>query len=701
DTAWPAGVTTDTMSGYVAAAPWALSGAMRRDADAVNWLITNGYRGDYLADNSESRASVERLNALFPNIGFIDKKIALMATKVAVWMVLAGSDVEITGTSLDGDEIKRDTFYALTDALLSRAGGPADESTTSFAIALDDSVAEHSRDSEYHYYGPLTVSAEIKNSSGALNIAGVFLTVSGPDSVDVEIVKEIGGSAFPSDTVYGTTVSGFYLDTYDSDFYLKMPNARGENYNSPADLLTVKAMARAKDVLLTAGTPVTFVYGADGVFDWDYVQAYAGAAADGMYADFYAETMLNTGESPTGKLHISKRVANASPLDSGAEFEFELYVSVEPDFSDEKQVDLSTHPVHGASKVSGNTFTLKNGGVAIIEGLPAGDDYSYRIKEIGLPAAYHASSFNGVSTLPVDNSVSSDRFTIDGYEATVNIVNFKQQAHLYVSKSVVSADDSPASEFTEDMAFDFILECSEDGNDPWTPVDLNGIFKSDGGVIKDAEAGIFTLGASDKAFFDLDSEIIYRVSEIEPGPDFIPSYTYINSSAGSETSDNGDPDRLGTGGIYSAESFFLDQNETGILTFTNAYGFDKSPETPKKPESGGPETSPAFPDDSDGPGPSATNPRTSEGAIPTPTAPGNSLVTEGERYVEVDEGGVPLGVWNWDEDEQIWIFSEYPPLGDMPATGDVQKFAYLLPLLIISGINVYIMLRLKEKEYGK
>jgi hypothetical protein len=55
---------------------------------------------------------------------------------------------------------------------------------------------------------------------------------------------------------------------------------------------------------------------------------------------------------------------------------------------------------------------------------------------------------------------------------------------------------------------------------------------------------------------------------------------------------------------------------------------------------------------------------------PIPTFTGSSLIPgDDDSYVEIDEDGVPLGVWRWDPEEETWIFEEMPPLGDLPATG--------------------------------
>jgi hypothetical protein len=72
---------------------------------------------------------------------------------------------------------------------------------------------------------------------------------------------------------------------------------------------------------------------------------------------------------------------------------------------------------------------------------------------------------------------------------------------------------------------------------------------------------------------------------------------------------------------------------------------------------------------------------------PVPYYPGGSLIPlDDGGFLEIDENGVPLGIWEYDEDEGAWIFDEEVPLALLPQTGSVMPasgFAYLwiLPLL--------------------
>jgi len=71
---------------------------------------------------------------------------------------------------------------------------------------------------------------------------------------------------------------------------------------------------------------------------------------------------------------------------------------------------------------------------------------------------------------------------------------------------------------------------------------------------------------------------------------------------------------------------------------------------------------------------------------PTPTEPGNQLVQDGDVWIEIDEAGVPLGSWEWDDEEEVWIFDEAVPLSFMPRTGLESNFAVFGLGFIVSAV---------------
>ena len=84
-------------------------------------------------------------------------------------------------------------------------------------------------------------------------------------------------------------------------------------------------------------------------------------------------------------------------------------------------------------------------------------------------------------------------------------------------------------------------------------------------------------------------------------------------------------------------------------------------------------------------------PTDDEPNVPVPTNPGSTLVPDDYGcYIEIDENGVPQGKWHYDEEEDVWIFEAFPPLGNVPQTGNGAASTYLLlmgvALIGISGV---------------
>ncbi|MCL1846347.1 MAG: Cys-Gln thioester bond-forming surface protein [Coriobacteriia bacterium] len=535
--------TLDIMGGYVAAAPWATSATMQKNSDAIRWLLYNGYRGDYLANNQESIDSVTRLNALYPGVpGTIDKRIALMATKVAIWKTLVGDDVVILRTSLT--TAQQATFDALVNAMVADAldfqdniGGSLGE--TELIVTIQESGFPYVNTvGTYEYYGPMTVTADLLNSpSGDITtlLDGVFLSVSGPNSGGVELVDSTY-TPLPTDTLYGTAITNAYLENADfslvgadwtsQEFYLAVPVGRQP---PDADHLTIQARAKAAAVPLAAGTPMTFIYDNGGIQDWEYVQAYAGVAEDGMAADLYGEARSGNGD--LGTVEVMKYVENATPFDEDSQFVFSLYHSdIDTLDADADIVDLRDYVVSSAFAVSadGQTFTLKNGGRAIIDGLP--QDGYYWVEEVFSPLEYNTTYIeilNAAVIPPLATARLTDPFEMDDDFALVRFTNSKSEnkAYLFVSKRAF-ADVSGTPQPVQNTPYYFFLEGSDDGGVTWAPVDLTGVFKSDDGIVLSAVDGNFSLETHDMAFIEVEPNLLYRIIETDPGANYTAMYLY-------------------------------------------------------------------------------------------------------------------------------------------------------------------------------
>ena len=77
-----------------------------------------------------------------------------------------------------------------------------------------------------------------------------------------------------------------------------------------------------------------------------------------------------------------------------------------------------------------------------------------------------------------------------------------------------------------------------------------------------------------------------------------------------------------------------------------------------------------------------------------PPSNGNQIIQsdDGEFWIELDDQGVSLGTWTWDEDEKMWIFDPQVPLGfftplgvaSLPQTGVSSSFAIFIVVAVSS-----------------
>ena len=521
--------SVDELSGYVDGAPWVYSGALNREIESVRWIITNGYRGDFLADDQESQDSVLRLKRMYPNIAeYIDKTVAVMATKVAIWRVVTGDSVQIMETSLDGTE-RRDGFDILVQSLFNEAtsgSGRQESPVTTFNISVEKSqdykLAYNA--GGFDYYGPLTVNTELFNG----NASGikVFLTAGGTDSANVTFADD-SFSPLAEDTIYGSDTTAPYITVGGSsaDFYIAVPENRNPR---DGDQLTIKAMAGAENVAVEEGTPVAYIFGADGIQNWDTIQAFIGAARTGSSVNIYAEASLSTGDTAHSQIYVSKVVENATPLDSDTVFTFRVLHSNDPGIQG-APVSLTDYPVHGAfsTNYSNNTFTLKNGGQAYIDGLPARANDYYQVEEISIPQAFDAAKYS-IDIAGFTGKSSGSRTgafqpgnarpcTVTFYNSRRTISEEAGAAHLWVGKAAL--DSLIYGHHIENLSFELKLEYSPD-NINWRPVLLDGTVIDDTGKIANAPEGIFRLKTTEAAYFELNPAYTYRVTETDPGSGF-------------------------------------------------------------------------------------------------------------------------------------------------------------------------------------
>jgi len=82
---------------------------------------------------------------------------------------------------------------------------------------------------------------------------------------------------------------------------------------------------------------------------------------------------------------------------------------------------------------------------------------------------------------------------------------------------------------------------------------------------------------------------------------------------------------------------------------------------------------------------------------------------DGYTWFVFDENGVPLGAWVWSDEEDMWLFEDYVPLGafesqldELPATGlhsNVNRLVLLLGLSVSAAAMAGVGVRRELKRH--
>ena len=88
---------------------------------------------------------------------------------------------------------------------------------------------------------------------------------------------------------------------------------------------------------------------------------------------------------------------------------------------------------------------------------------------------------------------------------------------------------------------------------------------------------------------------------------------------------------------------------------------------------------------------------------PNPNVQSSRMVPDGGGFLEIGEDGVPLGRWDWDDEQQMWIFDEDVPLIDwtIPQTGLMDDSYNIIVLLAMALTMLCIELLVRDMRKRK
>ena len=85
---------------------------------------------------------------------------------------------------------------------------------------------------------------------------------------------------------------------------------------------------------------------------------------------------------------------------------------------------------------------------------------------------------------------------------------------------------------------------------------------------------------------------------------------------------------------------------------------------------------------------------------PTPTTTNTLTLNDDGTFTEIDENGVPLGTWTWDDELEMWIFDPFVPLGGLlPKTGGSADAAIFLILATLSLTGIAMLSNTKKRKH--
>jgi hypothetical protein len=421
-TSWVPGTgTTDTTGNYAVATPTALSDAARANLGELYWLTINGYAG--------TQASLDALVAKYGYLSAsygnqpITRTIAIMSTKTAVWH-FTDPTFALLSTSLTKDPsnptpTERNNYelmIALEKAMVADAqteAAQALDAATHLDVTIDNTVASVFNSTAIggkYFYGPLTATETLVNSTGSGTPDSIFLGVGGVSAEGIGFYKGVGPTPsvteeLPTGPMYGTNTQSPYV-TSGEQFWLAIPETRltqlGIAANDAAAYLVVHALGKV-NAQTNSSTPVILVYqGAGGVQDWHEVQAFIGLAGPGIAANIFGEAalLLPSAAAADGEIYVAKILAGTDGTNETGLFKFRITKYNAGDYTPVVLVPGPDGNLTGAGGIGqismDGTFLLAGGQTAKINKLPQG---TYHITEMNGPSGVSFTISSQLDTL--------------------------------------------------------------------------------------------------------------------------------------------------------------------------------------------------------------------------------------------------------------------------------------------------------------
>ncbi|MCL2775512.1 MAG: hypothetical protein FWD71_19540 [Oscillospiraceae bacterium] len=406
-----------------------------------------------------------------------------------------------------------------------------------------------------------------------------------------------------------------------------------------------------------------------------------------------------------------------------------LYAPPDKNFNYKLTPSLSSNPMPAGSNAEGYAFTIAGTGkTQIAIAFTQSDIYSYELRNITNPQPgynYDREIYTLEVIVKNDMTCAVVVYKGDGTKATdikySHVYSYGQE--LLPSDPSVMADPPVVKTAAGNPAAASVFTFSLTAGNPSNPMpegSINGVKTVHITGSGWAEFGTWTYTAEGTYY--------YIVTEVNTGERDYAYDTSIYTITDSVKAVNGrlEVERIVTNGSnrqVTSMSFI------NIYTGSNGGGTITPPSTGTAPPTNEPIPPPIEPQSPIEPtqSPNETYPPPTEPVLPleptqnptetaphsnwtimppTPTKPKHTLVPDDDgTYIEFDENGIPVGIWQYDDISEVWVFREHPPSSDkesttggeyppasyespkyVPKTGDESQTIFYAVLFCMAGI---------------